>query len=133
MWENHERSLRLEERHYKEIQNLIQSKLQAHEGTWIDWQHLLSAGETLRKCRYTLKYTYPYAYFRPSEENPASQTFALFEYQQGLLEAEVEALSWSVAKAEITDTAGLMHQMNICEKHRRTLIQEFYCNVREGQ
>ncbi|KAM3180738.1 hypothetical protein ACTXT7_015721 [Hymenolepis weldensis] len=128
-WENHERSLRLEERHYKEIQNLIQSKLQAHEGTWIDWQHLLSAGETLRKCRYTLKYTYPYAYYRPSEENPASQTFALFEYQQGLLEAEVEALSWSVAKAEITDTAGLMHQMNICEKHRRTLIQEFYNHV----
>jgi len=33
------------------------------EGTWIDWQYLLDAANLLAKCRYTLKYTYPYAYY----------------------------------------------------------------------
>jgi hypothetical protein len=32
-------------------------------GTWIDWQYLLGAAALLAKCRYTLQYTYPYAYY----------------------------------------------------------------------
>jgi ariadne-2 len=32
-------------------------------GTWIDWQYLLDAASLLAKCRYTLQYTYPYAYY----------------------------------------------------------------------
>ena len=32
-------------------------------GTWIDWQYLLDAAQLLAKCRYTLQYTYPYAYY----------------------------------------------------------------------
>jgi len=36
------------------------------EGTWIDWQYLLDAANLLAKCRYTLKYTYPYAYYMES-------------------------------------------------------------------
>ncbi|VDM34004.1 unnamed protein product [Hydatigera taeniaeformis] len=122
-WENHERSLRLEEKHYASIQARIQSKVQNGEGTWIDWQYLLTAAETLRKCRYTLKYTYPYAYCPPAG---AAQRLALFEYQQALLEAEVEDLSWKIARAEITDQGALLNKMNICEKHRKTLIHEFY-------
>ncbi|KAM7533313.1 hypothetical protein Aperf_G00000125915 [Anoplocephala perfoliata] len=125
-WENHERSLRLEAKHYETIEKRIYSKIQSGEGTWIDWQPLLSAAETLQKCRYTLKYTYPYAYCRPTDESASSQRFALFEYQQALLEAEVEDLSWKIAHAEITDKGALMHKMNVCEKHRKTLIQEFY-------
>uniref|UniRef100_A0A5K3FJ79 RBR-type E3 ubiquitin transferase n=2 Tax=Mesocestoides corti TaxID=53468 RepID=A0A5K3FJ79_MESCO len=122
-WENHERSLRLEEKHYASIQARIQSKMQNGEGTWIDWQYLLTAADTLRKCRYTLKYTYPYAYYPPP---CMSQRLPLFEYQQALLEAEVEDLSWKIARAEITERGALLNKMNICEKHRRTLIQEFY-------
>nr|VZI16921.1 unnamed protein product [Spirometra erinaceieuropaei] len=123
-WENHERSLRLEQEHYATIQSRIQSKVLNCEGTWIDWQYLLTAAETLRKCRYTLKYTYPYAYYPPK----AMQRLALFEYQQGLLEAEVEDLSWKIAHAEITDKGELLNKMNICEKHRQTLLQEFLTN-----
>ncbi len=33
------------------------------EGTWIDWQCLLDAAGLLARCRYTLQYTYPYAYY----------------------------------------------------------------------
>lgn len=32
-------------------------------GTWIDWQYLLDAAMLLAKCRYSLQYTYPYAYY----------------------------------------------------------------------
>lgn len=45
-------------------------------GTWIDWQYLFEAATLLAKCRYTLQYTYPYAYFM---EGPRKE---LFEYQQ---------------------------------------------------
>lgn len=46
-------------------------------GTWIDWQYLFNAATLLAKCRYTLQYTYPYAYFM----EPGSRK-ELFEYQQ---------------------------------------------------
>ena len=32
-------------------------------GTWIDWQYLFDSAKLLAKCRYTLQYTYPYAYY----------------------------------------------------------------------
>lgn len=35
-------------------------------GTWIDWQHLFEAASLLARCRYTLQYTYPYAYYMES-------------------------------------------------------------------
>ena len=50
------------------------------------------------QCRYTLQYTYPYAYYL--EKVPRKEWF---EYQQAQLEAEVENLSWKVERAEITD------------------------------
>lgn len=49
----------------------------AGEGTWIDWQYLWDAARLLKRCRYTLQYTYPYAYYM--EVGPRKE---LFEYQQ---------------------------------------------------
>jgi len=46
-------------------------------GTWIDWQYLFNAAALLAKCRYTLQYTYPYAYYME-----AGSRKNLFEYQQ---------------------------------------------------
>lgn len=89
-------------------------------GTWIDWQYLLDAAHLLKKCRYTLQYTYPYAYYM--EKCARKQ---LFEYQQAQLEAEVENLSWKVERAEITDRGDLENQMDIAEKRRLTLLKDF--------
>lgn len=111
--------------HYSSIQTHIQSKMLSGEGTWIDWQYLLVAADTLRKCRYTLKYTYPYAYYPKASVTPTTVISPLFEYQQGLLEAEVEDLSWKISHAEITGKGELLNKMAICEQHRRTLLQEF--------
>lgn len=49
----------------------------AGEGTWIDWQYLWDAARLLKRCRYTLQYTYPYAYYM--DVGPRKE---LFEYQQ---------------------------------------------------
>ena len=46
----------------------------------------------LTRSRYTLQYTYPYAYF--SAAGPRKE---LFEYQQAQLEKEIEDLSWKVS------------------------------------
>lgn len=46
-----------------EIAKQIEEKVKTKDGTWIDWQYLNKAGELLRRCRYTLQYTYPYAYY----------------------------------------------------------------------
>ena len=84
-WANHDQSLRLEEATKKKILDRIEDKVSSGSGTWIDWQYLMDAVELLRKvslslslthththtlsfilllqCRYTLKYTYPYAYY----------------------------------------------------------------------
>ena len=63
-WENHAKSLRLEEQTLQRIRERIQTKVMTGtEGTWIDWQCLLDAAVLLARCRYTLQYTYPYAYY----------------------------------------------------------------------
>lgn len=119
-WENHAKSLKLEEQTLSKITSRIQEKVMNSTGTWIDWQYLLDAANLLKKCRYTLQYTYPYAYY--TEKGARKQ---LFEYQQAQLEAEVENLSWKVERAEITDRGDLENQMDIAEKRRLTLLKDF--------
>ena len=99
-------------------------------GTWIDWQYLFDSAKLLAKCRYTLQYTYPYAYYM--ELCPRKQLVSpwislllhvliyvfQFEYQQAQLEAEIENLSWKVEHAETTDRGDLENQMDIAEKRR---------------
>lgn len=122
-WENHARSLRLEEQALEKIKERIQKKVMSNKGTWIDWQYLVDAAALLAKCRYTLQYTYPYAYYM----EPGSRK-QLFEYQQAQLEAEIENLSWKVERAETTDRGDLENQMDIAEKRRATLLKDFLAN-----
>lgn len=48
-WENHHKSLLLEEQTRETIQTHIQGQVTAGMGTWIDWQYLLDAADLLRK------------------------------------------------------------------------------------
>uniref|UniRef100_A0A8C1BPW2 RBR-type E3 ubiquitin transferase n=2 Tax=Cyprinus carpio TaxID=7962 RepID=A0A8C1BPW2_CYPCA len=76
------------------------------------------------RCRYTLQYTYPYAYYM--ESGPRKK---LFEYQQAQLEAEIENLSWKVERAdtyERGEPSDLENQMHIAEQKRRTLLKDFH-------
>ena len=65
-FDNHSKSLKLEEELRTKLINRIEQKVQHHEGTWIDWQYLYDAASLLTKCRYTLQYTYPFAYYLES-------------------------------------------------------------------
>jgi len=112
-WENHSRSLKLEAVTLEKIKNRIQEKVMSGSGTWIDWQYLFDSAKLLAKCRYTLQYTYPYAYYM--EQCPRKH---LFEYQQAQLEAEIENLSWKIEHAETTDRGDLENQMDVAEKRR---------------
>ncbi|XP_075219801.1 E3 ubiquitin-protein ligase ari-2 isoform X2 [Lycorma delicatula] len=119
-WENHSKSLRLEEQTVEKIKSRINVKVMTASGTWIDWQYLMDAAALLAKCRYTLQYTYPYAYYM--EPGPRKE---LFEYQQAQLEAEIENLSWKIERAETTDRGDLENQIDIAEKRRTTLLKDF--------
>lgn len=119
-WENHSKSLKLEEQTLETLKTRINQKVMNALGTWIDWQYLFTAATLLAKCRYTLQYTYPYAYFM--EPGPRKE---LFEYQQAQLEAEIENLSWKIERAETTDRGDLENQMDIAEKRRTTLLKDF--------
>ncbi|KAK9970500.1 hypothetical protein ABG768_026439 [Culter alburnus] len=128
-WENHNKSLQLEAQTYQRIQEKIQERVMNNLGTWIDWQYLQNAAKLLAKCRYTLQYTYPYAYYM--ESGPLKK---LFEYQQAQLEAEIENLSWKVERADTyergepsaNDRGDLENQMHIAEQKRRTLLKDFH-------
>ncbi|BFZ10733.1 hypothetical protein BsWGS_13772 [Bradybaena similaris] len=119
-WENHAKSLQLEETTTLKITTRNHEKVMNNQGTWIDWQYLLKAATLLKKCRYTLQYTYPYAYYMGKGYRKD-----LFEYQQAQLEAEVENLSWKVERAEITDRGELENQMDVAEKRRLILLKDF--------
>uniref|UniRef100_A0A0N5AJR5 RBR-type E3 ubiquitin transferase n=1 Tax=Syphacia muris TaxID=451379 RepID=A0A0N5AJR5_9BILA len=120
-YENHHKSLMLEEELRQSILKKVEEKVNDHEGTWIDWQHLHRAATLLTKCRYTLQYTYPYAYYMESGSKKE-----LFEYQQAQLEKEIEELSWKVERAERTERGDLESQMHVAEVTRRTLLEEFF-------
>uniref|UniRef100_A0A2K6P4Y7 RBR-type E3 ubiquitin transferase n=1 Tax=Rhinopithecus roxellana TaxID=61622 RepID=A0A2K6P4Y7_RHIRO len=114
-------SLQLEAQTYQWIHEKIQERVMNNLGTWIDWQYLQNAAKLLAKCRYTLQYTYPYAYYM--ESGPRKK---LFEYQQAQLEAEIKNLSWKVERADSYDRGDLENQMHIAEQWRRTLLKDFH-------
>lgn len=120
-WENHSKSLQLEQETLDSLKSRINTKVMKGLGTWIDWQHLFNAATLLARCRYTLQYTYPYAYFME-----AGSRKDLFEYQQAQLEAEIENLSWKIERAETTDRGDLENQMDVAEKRRITLLRDFF-------
>ncbi|TMW39843.1 hypothetical protein DOY81_015077 [Sarcophaga bullata] len=123
-WENHSKSLQLEQQTLDRLRTRINDKVMKGRGTWIDWQYLFNAASLLAKCRYTLQYTYPYAYFMESGSRKD-----LFEYQQAQLEAEIENLSWKIERAETTDLGDLENQnywTYWLEKRRTTLLKDFF-------
>lgn len=127
-WENHSKSLQLEEQTLERLRNRINEKvMKGINATWIDWQYLFTAAILLAKCRYTLKFTYPFAYYASMDS--MSSRKELFEYQQAQLEAEIENLSWKIERAETTDRSVIENQMDICEKRRLTLLKDFFPTI----
>ena len=119
-WQNQSKSLELEEKTLEKIKTKINEKVLSGTATWIDLQYLITAANLLAKCRYSLMYTYPYAYYL--QQGPRK---SLFEYQQAQLEKEIEDLSWKIERAESTDRTDIESQMKVAEKRRITLFNDF--------
>ncbi|CAP37079.2 Protein CBG19920 [Caenorhabditis briggsae] len=120
-FENHSKSLKMEEELRDKIRKKIDDKVNEHNGTWIDWQYLHKSVSLLTKCRYTLQYTYPFAYYLTG-----SPRKNLFEYQQAQLEKEVEELAWAVERADGTARGALEAHMHRAEHKRQTLLHDFF-------
>ena len=118
-YDNHSRSLKLEETTVAKIKAHIQGKVDRKEGTWIDWQYLLTATDLLLKCRYTLMHSYPHIYYL--KQGPQKE---LVELAQSELEREVEELSFIVDNSQITDRADIELRMNVAEQRRINLLEE---------
>lgn len=75
--------MKLEAQTLAKIKSRINEKVMSCHGTWIDWQYLLDAAALLAKCRYTLQYTYPYAYYMepsPRKELVRELHALMYEY-----------------------------------------------------
>lgn len=48
-WENHGRSLSLEQQALEKIRAHIDERVQMNSGSWIDWQYLIDAANLLQK------------------------------------------------------------------------------------
>lgn len=122
-WINHSNSLKFEKALKEQCQQKIHEKImnKVGGGTLVDWEFLNEAADTLTRARYTLQYTYPYAYY--SESNNESKL--LFENIQAELEREVENLSHSLEKVNLNDKFSIKMQMAIVEKRRKTLLNDF--------
>ncbi|RNA34747.1 ariadne-2 isoform X2 [Brachionus plicatilis] len=115
-WINHSNSLKFEKALRQQCLLKIQHKIMNKEGgTLVDWEFLIEAVDVLTRARYTLQYTYPYAYYLDNNE-----TKMLFENIQAELEREVENLSHSLEKVNLNDKFNIRIQMSIVEKRRRT-------------
>jgi hypothetical protein len=123
-WINHSDSLKFETAFRQKCEARIETKIMDKEakGTLVDWEFLLDAVDILTKARVTLQYTYPYAYYL-DDKDPKKM---LFENIQAELEREVENLSHSLEKANLDDHFFIKTQMNIVEKRRRTLFNDFF-------
>ncbi|CAF0851162.1 unnamed protein product [Brachionus calyciflorus] len=121
-WINHSNSLKFEKALREQCQLKITEKIMNKEGgTLVDWEFLTEAVDILTKARYTLQYTYPYAYYLESNE-----VKMLFENIQAELEREVENLSHSLEKVNLNDKFNIKIQMSIVEKRRKTLLKDFF-------
>lgn len=121
-WINHSNSLKFEKAFKEQCQQKIQEKIMKNDGgTLVDWEFLAEAVENLTRARFTLQYTYPYAYYL--EENESKKL--LFENIQAQLERDVENLSHNLEKVSLDDKFNIETQMNIVEKRRKTLLLDF--------
>jgi len=94
----------------------------------VDVQFVMDAAEQLLECRRVLMYTYPMAYYL--EDGPRKK---LFEYNQGMLEANTEELSRLTELAiDRIDRATMVNYTRVTAKFRTSLLEEVAREEREG-
>jgi hypothetical protein len=92
---------------------------QTKGSSWIDVQFLIQAAEQVIDCRRVLKYTYVLGYFL-SENSPEKK---LFEYQQEMLEKNVERLhEYTEKPVNQLDRTQVVNLTRVTEKFLSALL-----------
>lgn len=95
---------------------------------WIDVQFIMEAVEQVIECRRVLKYTYAYAF---QLEEGSRKT--LFEYNQGMLEANTEKLTeLSEMDVEKADRTEVINYTKVTAQFLKALLDEVYREEMEG-
>jgi ariadne-1 len=117
---NHSKSLEFELDAKTKMEAKIKEMEQLGDNTWMDCLYLNEANEALHECRYTLKFTYVFAFYLPEEAN-----FKLhFEMQQTQLEQQTEELA-ELLERDVSDInrMDVVHCFQMAKKRLRNLME----------
>jgi ariadne-1 len=123
---NHQQSLKSEQKLFEEI-NTKMEELQLRNLTWVEVQFLKNASEILCKCRQTLMYSYPFAYYL-SKNNQST----IFEDNQADLEIITEKLSDYLERdfTQVQDLTSIKTSIidisKYCDSRRKVLVDHVY-------
>jgi len=117
---NHHNSLKFEIEAKKKTEEKIRDMEKLGDNTWMDCQYLNEANEALHNCRYTLKFTYVYAFYLPREDSHRHN----FEMQQTELERQTEELAELLEK-DVADInrMDVVHCYKMAEKRLVNLME----------
>ena len=128
-YQTHDQSLELESRLLEQAEQR-KREMEAGSMTYTERQAIPKALETLQRCRRTLKFTYPFAYYL--ERNNQAE---VFEANQADLERATEVLSGFLANeinTEKTLTTDLMNTISYCDQRRKILLDHCKEGYREN-
>ena len=117
---NHEQSLKFELEARTKMAAKIEDMEKLGDSTYMDCLYLNDANEALFECRYSLKFTYVFAFYLPREENFRLQ----FENQQTELERQTEELAGHLEQpvAEIS-RMDVIHCYKMAQKRLANLTE----------
>uniref|UniRef100_A0AC35UF80 RBR-type E3 ubiquitin transferase n=1 Tax=Rhabditophanes sp. KR3021 TaxID=114890 RepID=A0AC35UF80_9BILA len=119
-YHNHLLSRELEVEFEANLKIKIEQKIANKEGTWIDWEYLKDGADLLLRARYTLIYTYVFAYYMEVGIHKS-----LFENHQKNLEQMVEELAWVLENSKTTTRSEITQAMTITEKYRQIMLEKY--------
>jgi len=127
---NHHNSLKFEIEAQKKMEDKRRDMEALGDNTWMDCQYLNEANEALHNCRYTLKFTYVYAFYLPPEDSHRHN----FEMQQTELERQTEELAELLERdAKEIQRMEVVHCYKMAEKRLSNLMELVHAHHGEDE
>lgn len=117
---NHDQSLKMETEAKIKTEEKVKEMEMEGSNTWMDCQYLVEANEALHECRYSLRYTYVYAFYLDKTSNLKAN----FEMQQSELERQTEELAGYLER-DVKDIkrTDVVHCFQMAKKRLTNLLE----------
>jgi ariadne-1 len=141
---NHDQSLKMETEAKIKTEEKVKEMEMEGSNTWMDCQYLVEANEALHECRYSLRYTYVYAFYLDKTSNLKASSVDLklathakhslspcasclqanFEMQQSELERQTEELAGYLER-DVKDIkrTDVVHCFQMAKKRLTNLLE----------